>query len=103
MQPRDRVSGDDPGDGGRCRPEAGSLQSGRARASICRPRGRGGTWRTYIPEATRSECYHKHAAFIIGLTGLPVEPLCYTDEGFADPIREENPPVLQALAEGTRV
>ncbi|SCL74676.1 putative nucleotidyltransferases [Methanoculleus chikugoensis] len=46
---------------------------------------------------------HKRAAFIIGLTDLPVEPLCYTDEEFADLIREENPFVLQALAESTRV
>ena len=35
---------------------------------------------------------HKRAAFIIGLT----------DEEFAGLIREENPFVLQALAEGTR-
>ncbi|HOI13315.1 MAG TPA: HEPN domain-containing protein [Methanoculleus sp.] len=46
---------------------------------------------------------HKRATFIIGLTDLPVEPLCYTDEEFAGLIREENPFILQALAEGTRV
>lgn len=49
------------------------------------------------------ERHHKRAAAILDLTDLPVEPLCYTDEEFADLIREENPFVLQALAEGIRL
>ena len=43
---------------------------------------------------------HKRAAAILE---LPVEPLCYTDEEFAELVRNENPFILQALAEGVRV
>ena len=46
---------------------------------------------------------HKRAAAILGLTDLPVEPLCYTDEEFTELVRNENPFILQALAEGIRV
>jgi len=46
---------------------------------------------------------HKRAATILGLTDLPVEPLCYTEEEFAELVRDENPFILRALAEGIRV
>ena len=46
---------------------------------------------------------HKRAAAILDLTELPVEPLCYTDEEFTELVRNENPFILQALAEGIRV
>jgi hypothetical protein len=35
-------------------------------------------------------------------TDLPVEPLCYTDEGFAGLVPDGNPFILRALAEGIR-
>ncbi len=46
---------------------------------------------------------HKRAATILGLSDLPVEPPCSTDGEFADMVRDENPFILQALAEGIRV
>jgi predicted nucleotidyltransferase len=49
------------------------------------------------------ERYHKRAAAIFGLTDLPVEPLCYTDEGFIDLVRGGNQFILRAPAEGIRV
>ncbi len=49
------------------------------------------------------ERHHKRAAAILDLTDLPVEPLCYTDEEFADLVRDGNPFVLQAMAEGIRI
>ena len=59
-----------------------------------RPRRRRGLSRT----APRGR-----AAAILGLTDLPVEPLCYTEEEFAELVRDENPFILRALAEGIRV
>jgi len=50
-----------------------------------------------------SERPHKRAAFIIGLTDLPVEPICYTEEEFAELVRSGNPFIQQALAEGVQV
>jgi len=49
------------------------------------------------------ERFHKRAATILGLADLPVEPLCYTEEEFAELVRDENPFILRALAEGIRV
>jgi hypothetical protein len=49
------------------------------------------------------ERFHKRAAAILDLTDLPVEPICYTDEEFAEMVRSGNPFILQALAEGVRV
>ena len=49
------------------------------------------------------ERFHKRAAAILDLTELPVEPICYTDEEFTELVRNENPFILQALAEGIRV
>ncbi len=49
------------------------------------------------------ERFHKRAATILGLTDLPIEPLCYTEEEFAELVRGENPFILEALAEGIRV
>jgi len=46
---------------------------------------------------------HRRAAAILGLTGLPIEPICYTEEEFAELVRSGNPFILQALAEGVRV
>jgi predicted nucleotidyltransferase len=46
---------------------------------------------------------HRRAATILGLTDLPIEPLCYTDEEFAELVRSANPFIRQALAEGIRV
>lgn len=43
------------------------------------------------------------AAAVLGLTGLPIEPFCYTEEEFAEMVRSPNPFILQALAEGVRV
>jgi hypothetical protein len=37
------------------------------------------------------------------ILGLPVEPFCYTEEEFAEPVRSPNPFIHQALAEGVRV
>ena len=46
---------------------------------------------------------HRRAATILGLTELPIEPICYTDEEFAELVQSENPFILQALAEGIPV
>ncbi len=46
---------------------------------------------------------HRRAATILGLTDLPIEPLCYTEEEFAELVRSANPFIRQALAEGIRV
>jgi len=43
------------------------------------------------------------AAAVLDLTDLPVEPICYTEEEFAELVRSGNPFILQALAEGIRV
>ena len=45
---------------------------------------------------------HRRAAAILDLTDLPVEPICYTEEEFAELVRSGNPFILQALAEGVR-
>lgn len=44
----------------------------------------------------------RRAAAILDLTDLPVEPICYTEEEFAELVRSGNPFILQALAEGVR-
>ncbi|MCK9306900.1 MAG: nucleotidyltransferase domain-containing protein [Methanoculleus sp.] len=49
------------------------------------------------------ERFHKRAAAILDLTDLPVEPICYTEEEFAEMVRGGNPFIHQALAEGVRV
>ncbi|MCK8518393.1 nucleotidyltransferase family protein [Methanoculleus sp. 7T] len=49
------------------------------------------------------ERHHKRAAAILDLTDLPIEPLCDTEEEFAELVRSGNPFILQALAEGIRV
>nr|WP_303716669.1 nucleotidyltransferase domain-containing protein [Methanoculleus marisnigri] len=49
------------------------------------------------------ERFHKRAAAILDLTELPVEPICYTEEEFAELVRSANPFIHQALAEGVRV
>jgi len=49
------------------------------------------------------ERFHKRAAAILDLTELPVEPICYTEEEFAELVRSANPFIQQALAEGVRV
>ncbi len=49
------------------------------------------------------ERHHKRAATILDLTDLPVEPLCYTDEEFAELVRNGNPFIRQALTEGIQV
>ncbi|CCJ35017.1 hypothetical protein BN140_0094 [Methanoculleus bourgensis MS2] len=43
------------------------------------------------------------AATILDLTDLPIEPICYTDEEFAELVRKKNPFIHQALAEDIRV
>ncbi|MDD3071083.1 hypothetical protein [Methanoculleus horonobensis] len=49
------------------------------------------------------ERHHKRAATTLDLTDLPVEPLCYTDETFAERVLSANPFVLQAPDEGIRL
>ncbi len=49
------------------------------------------------------ERFHKRAAAILDLTDLPVEPICYTDEEFAELVRSGNPFIRLVLAEGIRV
>jgi len=49
------------------------------------------------------ERFHKRAAASLDLTDLPVEPICYTDEEFAELVRSGNLFIRQALAEGIRV
>jgi len=49
------------------------------------------------------ERFHKRAAAILDLTDLPVEPICYTEEEFAELVRSGNLFIRQALAEGIRV
>ena len=49
------------------------------------------------------ERFHKRAAAILDLTDLPVEPICYTEEEFAELVRSANPFIREALAEGVRV
>ena len=49
------------------------------------------------------ERFHRRAAVILGLTDLPIEPLCYTEEEFAELVRSENLFILEALAEGIQV
>jgi len=46
---------------------------------------------------------HKRAATLLGLSDLPIEPVCYTGEEFAGLIEAKNPFILQALAEGIRI
>ena len=64
------------------------------RGERCRPDRRRGLSRA-VPQS--------RAAAILDLTDLPVEPLCYTEEEFTELVRNENPFILQALAEGIRV
>ncbi len=46
---------------------------------------------------------HRRAATILDLTDLPIEPICYTEEEFAELVRSKNPFIREALAEGIRV
>jgi len=47
--------------------------------------------------------FHRRAAAIFDLTDLPIEPICYTEEEFAELVRSGNPFSHQVLAEGVRV
>lgn len=49
------------------------------------------------------ERFHKRPVDIIGITELPVEPICYTREEFAEMLRKKNPFVLSASEEGIPV
>ena len=46
---------------------------------------------------------HRRAATILDLTDLPIEPICYIEEEFAELVRSKNPFIREALAEGIRV
>lgn len=45
---------------------------------------------------------HKRIADVIGLTDLPVEPLCYTEEEFRAMIVNDNNFISEVLKEGIR-
>ena len=64
------------------------------RGERCRPDHRRGRSRA-VPQS--------RAAAILDLTDLPVEPLCYTEEEFAELVRSPNQFIHQALAKGVRV
>ena len=50
-----------------------------------------------------TERFHKRAVDIIGITDLPIEPVCYTRDEFAEMLRKKNPFVLSACEEGIAV
>lgn len=50
-----------------------------------------------------TERFHKRPIDIFDLTDLPVEPICYTREEFAEMLRKKNPFVLTVWEEGVPV
>lgn len=44
--------------------------------------------------------FHERTAEIIGLTDLPIEPLCYTEDEFEEMLNSRNSLILEALKEG---
>lgn len=44
--------------------------------------------------------FHERAAEVIGLTDLPIEPLCYTEDEFEKMLNNRNSLVSEALKEG---
>jgi hypothetical protein len=46
---------------------------------------------------------HKRSAEIIGLTDLPIEPLCYTEEEFKGMIRSNNTFIAEVMKEGIMI
>lgn len=46
------------------------------------------------------EKFHKRIAGVIGLTDLPIEPLCYTEEEFREMIANNNNFISEILKEG---
>ena len=49
------------------------------------------------------ERFHKRFAEIIGLTDLPIEPLCYTEEEFREKIVHNNYFISEVLKEGVMI
>lgn len=47
--------------------------------------------------------FHKRIADIIGLTDLPIEPLCYTEEEFSEMIANNNNFISEVLKEGVMI
>jgi predicted nucleotidyltransferase len=47
--------------------------------------------------------FHERPGAVLEMTDLPVEPLCYTPDEFAEMLAEENPFVLAALDEGMAI
>jgi len=47
--------------------------------------------------------FHKRPMDIFDLTDLPVEPICYTREEFAEMLQKKNPFVLSVCEEGIPV
>ncbi|MEM2047603.1 MAG: nucleotidyltransferase domain-containing protein [Candidatus Jordarchaeales archaeon] len=44
--------------------------------------------------------FHERTAEVIGLTDLPIEPLCYTENEFEEMLNSKNSLILEALKEG---
>ena len=49
------------------------------------------------------EKFHKRIADVMGLTDLPVEPLCYTEEEFKEMIVNNNNFISEILKEGVMI
>ena len=47
--------------------------------------------------------FHKRIAEVIGLTDLPIEPLCYTEEEFRAMIVNNNNFISEVLKEGVMI
>ncbi len=50
-----------------------------------------------------TERFHKRPVDIIGITDLPIEPVCYTRDEFEELLRKKNPFVLSVCEEGIPV
>ncbi len=50
-----------------------------------------------------TERFHKRIAAVLGLTTLPIEPLCYTREEFEQLVRNRNPFITAVLEEAVEL
>lgn len=49
------------------------------------------------------ERFHKRPLDIIGITDLPIEPVCYTKDEFDDLVRRKNPFIISVIEEGISI
>jgi hypothetical protein len=50
-----------------------------------------------------TERFHKRIAAVLGLTKLPIEPLCYTTAEFEQLVRDKNPFITAVLEEAVEL